>query len=157
MCPPRCPTRWRRPLGQTAQWDGLFQSISARMRKKYLQRFFESKAIMTTLSCENLIFPANRSRSCQRIGKCDRAGQFASLPGFNLSSHRLNVTLHAVNANRESVEREPLRVFCEHMSEHTWDSVFKFTGPYFPRHRSGARASAAVRHCLRESFCAVCW
>jgi acyl-CoA dehydrogenase len=67
------------------------------------------------------------------------------------------IQVHTVNANRAAVEREPLRVFCEHMSEHTWDSVFKFTGSYFPRHRSGTRASAAVRHCLRESFCAVCW
>src|ERR1700675_3675532 len=47
-------------------------------------------------------------------------GQFASLPCSNLSSHRLKVPLHAVNANREAVEQEPLRVFYDHRSEHTW-------------------------------------
>ncbi len=45
--------------------------------------------------------------------------QFASLPGFHLLSHRLKVSLHSINANRDAVdERERLRVFREHRSEH---------------------------------------
>jgi hypothetical protein len=37
--------------------------------------------------------------------------QFTSLPGFDLFPHRLKVSLHSVDANRDAVdEREQLRV-----------------------------------------------
>src|SRR5713226_6514786 len=50
--------------------------------------------------------------------------QFTSLPRFHLLSHRLKVSLHSVNTNRKGVdERERLRVFREHRSEHTRDNV----------------------------------
>jgi hypothetical protein len=40
--------------------------------------------------------------------------QFASLPGFDLLPHRLEVPLHAVNADRDGIEeRKRLRVFRE--------------------------------------------
>src|SRR5258708_4009186 len=40
--------------------------------------------------------------------------QLAFLPRLHLLSHRLEVSLHSINANRDAVdERERLRVFCE--------------------------------------------
>ena len=45
--------------------------------------------------------------------------QFASLPGFHLLSHRLEVPLHSIDTHRDAVnERERLRMFCEHRSKH---------------------------------------
>jgi hypothetical protein len=45
--------------------------------------------------------------------------QFAPLPGFHLLSHRLEVSLHSVNAHRDAIdERERLRVFRKHGREH---------------------------------------
>src|SRR5712692_2627493 len=50
--------------------------------------------------------------------------QFTSLPGFHLLSHRLKVSLHSININRNAVdERERLRVFREHRREHAWDNA----------------------------------
>ena len=47
-------------------------------------------------------------------------GQFAPLPGFHLFPHRLKVSLHSININRNAVdERERLRVFREHRREGT--------------------------------------
>ena len=44
--------------------------------------------------------------------------QFAPLPGLHLLSHRLEVSLHSIDPDRDAVdERERLRVFCEHRSE----------------------------------------
>jgi hypothetical protein len=38
--------------------------------------------------------------------------QFASLPRFHLFSHRLEVPLHSIHANRDALDqREPFRVF----------------------------------------------
>jgi hypothetical protein len=46
--------------------------------------------------------------------------QFTSLPRFDLLSHRLEVSLHAVDANRDAVDqRKRFRVFREHRGEHT--------------------------------------
>src|SRR5208337_2487721 len=45
--------------------------------------------------------------------------QFTSLPGLHLLSHRLEVSLHSVNTNRDAVDqRERLRVFRENRREH---------------------------------------
>src|SRR5712692_362514 len=50
--------------------------------------------------------------------------QFTSLPSFHLLSHRLKVSFHAVNTNRDAVnERERLRVFREHGRKHAWDNA----------------------------------
>ena len=50
--------------------------------------------------------------------------QLTFLPRFHLLSHRLKISLHSVNANRDAVdERERLRVFREHGGKHTWDNV----------------------------------
>ncbi|MGA8734553.1 MAG: hypothetical protein WB558_11590 [Terriglobales bacterium] len=53
--------------------------------------------------------------------------QFTSLPGFHLLSHRLKVSLHSVNADRDAVdERERLRVFGEHRSKHCCNAKGNF-------------------------------
>ncbi len=53
--------------------------------------------------------------------------QFTSLLSFNLLSHRFEVALHSVNAHRDAVdERERLRVFRKHGSEHASDNVSRF-------------------------------
>jgi hypothetical protein len=53
-------------------------------------------------------------------------GQFTSLPGFHLLSHRLKASLHSVDTNRNAVdERDRLRVFREHRGKHSWDNVSK--------------------------------
>jgi hypothetical protein len=45
---------------------------------------------------------------------CGDIGQFASLPDFYLSPHRLEIPLHAVDAHRNAVdERERFRVLGE--------------------------------------------
>ncbi len=50
--------------------------------------------------------------------------QFTPLPGLHLLSHRLEIPLHSVNAERETVdERERLRVLGEHRGEHARDNV----------------------------------
>jgi len=57
--------------------------------------------------------------------------QFTSLPGFHLPSHRLKVPLHTVDANRNAVnERERLRVFRKHRSEHAGDDAFEVRMPW---------------------------
>jgi hypothetical protein len=44
--------------------------------------------------------------------------QLAALPRFDLSSHRLEVSLHSINTHGDAVdERERLRVFREHRNE----------------------------------------
>ena len=54
--------------------------------------------------------------------------QFTSLPRFYLLSHRLEVSLHSVNTNRDTVdERERLRVFSKDGGEETWDNIAKFS------------------------------
>ena len=54
--------------------------------------------------------------------------QFTSLPSLHLLAHRLEVALHSVDANRDTVdEREGLRVFREHRGKHAWDKVAKPT------------------------------
>jgi hypothetical protein len=46
--------------------------------------------------------------------------QFTSLPPFRLFSHRLEVVLNSVDPNRDAInQRERLRVFRKHRSEHT--------------------------------------
>jgi hypothetical protein len=64
--------------------------------------------------------------------------QFTLLPSFYLLSHRLEVSLHSINSNRDAIdERERFRVFREHRSEHAGDNVSRF-GPAnirFPRNR----------------------
>src|SRR6266446_836499 len=53
-------------------------------------------------------------------------GQLASLPGFHLLSHGLEVSLHSINTHRDAVdERERLRVFGKYGSEHARDNVPK--------------------------------
>jgi hypothetical protein len=50
--------------------------------------------------------------------------EFTLLPGFHLLSHRLEVSLHSVNTNRDAVDqRERLRVFCEHWRKHACNNV----------------------------------
>ncbi len=45
--------------------------------------------------------------------------QFTSLLCLDLLSHRLEVSLHPIHADRNAVdERERLRVFCKHRSEY---------------------------------------
>src|ERR1700677_1392543 len=45
-------------------------------------------------------------------------GQLTSLPGLHLLSHRLEISLHSIYADRDAVdERERLRMFCEHWRE----------------------------------------
>ena len=52
--------------------------------------------------------------------------KLASLPGFNLLTHRLKVSLHSIDADQDAVnEPERLRVFGEHWSEVTCDRVAK--------------------------------
>src|SRR5262249_1865093 len=52
--------------------------------------------------------------------------QLTSLPGLHLFPHRLEVALHAVDANRNAIdERERLRVLGENRCEHAWDDVAK--------------------------------
>jgi len=49
-------------------------------------------------------------------------GDFTFLPGFYLLSHRLEVPLHSIDANRVAVdEQERLRVLRESGSEHATD------------------------------------
>ena len=62
---------------------------------------------------------ASRSRSRHEgessSSLCDR---------LSLLSHRLEVPLHPVDANRDAVdERERLGVFRQHRSEHTWNNA----------------------------------
>ena len=46
-------------------------------------------------------------------------GEFSPLPGLHLLPHRLEVSLHSINADRDAVdERKRLRVFRQHGSEH---------------------------------------
>ena len=87
--------------------------------------------------------------------------QFTLLPSFYLLSHRLEVSLHSINSNRDAVDgRERFRVFREHKSKHAGDNVFRF-GPAdirFPRIRLPAhvdRALAMSRHPHRgtEPYC----
>jgi hypothetical protein len=55
---------------------------------------------------------------------CGDIGQFTSLSGFDLLSHRLEVALHSVNTNRDAVDqRERLRVFGEHRLKHASESL----------------------------------
>jgi len=63
--------------------------------------------------------PVNRKRFIDdHLGRHVR--QFTPLPSFHLFSPRLEVSLHSIDANRNAVdERERLRMFCEHGSEHT--------------------------------------
>jgi hypothetical protein len=50
--------------------------------------------------------------------------QFASLPEFDLLSHRLEVPLHTVDTDGNAVnERERLRVFGEHRGKRAWDNA----------------------------------
>src|SRR5208337_5672385 len=57
--------------------------------------------------------------------------QLTFLPGFHLLSHRLKVSLHSINANRDAVdERKRLRVFCEDRRKRAWDNVSELT--WFP-------------------------
>jgi hypothetical protein len=56
--------------------------------------------------------------------------QFTSLPGFRLLSHRLEVLLHSVNANRHTIdERARLEVFRQHWSEYTRCNISEFWMP----------------------------
>src|SRR5437899_6170394 len=58
---------------------------------------------------------------------CGDVREFTSLPGLDLLSHRLKVSLHAIHSDRDTVdERERLRVFREHRGEHAGDNVSKF-------------------------------
>ena len=51
-------------------------------------------------------------------------GEFAPLPSLRLLAHRLEVSLHSVNTDRDTVnERERFRVFREHRSERTRNNV----------------------------------
>jgi len=46
-------------------------------------------------------------------------GEFGPLPALDLPSHRLEIALYPVDTNRDAIDqRERLRVFCEHGSEH---------------------------------------
>jgi len=48
-------------------------------------------------------------------------------PCLHLFAHRLEVSLHSINANRDAVdERKRFRVFGKHWSEHARDNVSKF-------------------------------
>jgi hypothetical protein len=51
-------------------------------------------------------------------------GQFASLLGLDLLSHGFEISLHPVDADRNTVdERERLRVLCQDGCEHTCNNV----------------------------------
>jgi hypothetical protein len=71
--------------------------------------------------------------------------QFASLPCFDLLSHRLEVSLHPAHTDRKAVnERERLRVFREDGRKHAWDNVTKvvrrvYFGPTLPSDFLGGR------------------
>ncbi len=53
--------------------------------------------------------------------------KLASLPSLHLLSHRLEVPLYSVNANRDAVdERERLRVFRKNGGKHAWNNVANF-------------------------------
>ena len=87
-------------------------------------------------------------------------GQFASLPGFDLFAHRLEVSLHSVNANRDAVdERERLRVLREHGSEHSRDNVAKLKlssayalGPKWGNWANGGLSCMAKVRRLRAGY-----
>src|SRR5258708_28242058 len=54
-------------------------------------------------------------------------GEFAHLPRLHLLAHRLKVPLHAIDTHRNAIDqRERLRVFREHGSEHACDNVSEF-------------------------------
>ena len=58
------------------------------------------------------------------------ACQFTSRPSFHLLSHRLKVSLHSINANRDAVdERKGLRVFREDRGKSAWDDVSESPRP----------------------------
>src|SRR5260370_466678 len=67
---------------------------------------------------------------------CSHVRQFTPLPGFHLLSHRLEVSLHSVDSNRDAVdERERLRVFRQHPREHARDTVSQFGPPSISTHQ----------------------
>ena len=54
--------------------------------------------------------------------------QLAPLPRFDLPSHRLEVSLHSVDPDRDAIdERERLRVLCEHRRKHSRDNFCELT------------------------------
>src|SRR5712692_9214729 len=69
-----------------------------------------------------------RAAKGERIIRRISCQENPSLPGFHLLSHRLEVPLHSIHADRDAVdERKRLRVFREHGSEHAWDNASELT------------------------------
>src|SRR5579864_3092037 len=69
-----------------------------------------------------------RCRWCRQSVLDDDLGrdvrQFPSRPRLHLLTHGLEIALHPIDTYRDAIdERERLRVFRKHRSEHAWDKV----------------------------------
>jgi hypothetical protein len=59
---------------------------------------------MAAIVCASSIFGTERSHD-QRDPERDDVRQLTSLPGFDLLSHRLKVSLHSIDTNRNAIDQ----------------------------------------------------